>query len=248
MESIERHQKEILFNQQQWNNKPVLRKIYKEYHTRIANHLPDNVNGAILEIGSGVADITEVIPVCLRTDLFHNPWVDIVENAYALPFSNQSVAGIILFDVFHHLRFPGTALQEFHRVLKPGGHAIIFDPGLSLLGNLIYGLLHPEPLGLQDSISWFAPESWSPNEIDYYAAQGNANRIFVGREVDFTGSGWHLTVVEQIADIAYVASGGYSKPQLFPDILYPFMRFVNRGLKLFPRLFTTRLLVVLERD
>lgn len=247
MGSIERHQEEILFNQQQWNNKPVLRRIYKSFHARLANHLPVSVNGAIMEIGSGVADITEVIPGCLRTDLFPNPWIDQVENAYALSLADQSVAGIILFDVFHHLRYPGTALKEFQRVLKPRGRVIIFEPGLSLLGNLVYGPLHPEPLGSQDPISWLAPEWWSPEEIDYYAAQGNANRIFLREEVDYSRAGWKLTAIEQYADISYVASGGYSKPQLYPDFLYPVMRLVDQAFNLFPRLFATRLLVVLEK-
>ena len=72
MGSVDRHQEEILFNQEQWNKKPVLRRIYKEFHTRISNHLPDNTKGTIVEIGSGVADITETIPGCLRTDLYRS--------------------------------------------------------------------------------------------------------------------------------------------------------------------------------
>ena len=247
MGSVDRHQEEILLNQHQWNKKPVLRRIYKEFHVRISNHLPENAKGTIVEIGSGVADITETIPGCLRTDLFPNPWIDQVENAYELSFPFQSVAAIILFDVFHHLRYPGTALQEFHRVLNPGGHVIIFDPGLSHVGNLVYGHFHPEPRGLKDPISWFAPDDWSPAEIDYYAAQGNADRIFLRGEKDLTESGWQLKEVIQYADISYIASGGYSKPQLYPDISYPCLRFLDQGFNLFPGLFATRLLVVLKR-
>ncbi len=248
MDSIQRHQEEIQFNLQRWNSKPVLRRIYYEFYARIADYLPAEVSGPILELGSGAADITEVIPDCIRTDLFPNPWIDQVENAYALSFSDQFLKGIILIDVFHHLRFPGTALQEFQRVLKSGGRAIIFDPALSLLGKLVYGPLHPEPLGLQDSISWFAPDWWSPDNIDYYAAQGNAHRVFVCDELDLAGAGWKLKVVKQFADISYIAAGGYSKPQLFPNFAYPFMRFVDNVCNLFPELFATRLLVVLERD
>jgi hypothetical protein len=48
-----------------------------------------------------------VIPECVTTDIFPNPWLDRVENAYALNFADASVGNLILFDVFHHLEFPG---------------------------------------------------------------------------------------------------------------------------------------------
>ena len=245
MESIDRHQEEILSNQQKWNQKPILRKIYKGFHRRISNNLPSHIDGKIVEIGSGVADISETIPDCLRTDLFPNPWIDQVENAYSLSFPDQTVAGLILFDVFHHLRYPGIALEEFYRVLIPGGHLIIFDPGMSLLGRFVYGPFHPEPLGLNETITWSAPEEWAPGDMDYYAAQGNAHRIFVRGE--FPNPGWKKLLVKRYAEISYVLSGGYSKPQMFPDFLYPLMKLVDKVLGLFPSLFATRLLVVLKK-
>ena len=248
MDSIYRHQETIQFNLQRWNSKPILRRIYYQFYARIADYLPADMSGPILELGSGVPDITEVIPDCIRTDLFPNPWIDQVENAYSLSLSDQTLTGIILLDVFHHLRYPGTALQEFHRALEPGGRVIIFDPGMSLLGKLVYGSLHSEPRGLRDSISWFAPSWWSPDKIDYYAAQGNTHRVFVHDEGDLVGTGWKLLVVKQFADISYIATGGYSKPQLYPNFAFPFMRFLDKVCNHFPELFTTRLLVVLERD
>jgi SAM-dependent methyltransferase len=249
MSSIDRHQEEILYNQQKWEEKPTLRKIYREFHGRIAEYLPGHTDGLIVELGSGVADITATIPDCLRTDLFPNPWIDQIENAYDLSFSDQTVAVVILFDVFHHLRYPGRAMQEFRRVLKPGGRVIIFDPGFSLLGRLVYGPFHPEPLGFDEPLIWMAPEAWSSSEIDYYASQGNAHRIFVKGELgDGPLTGWKKIAVNRYADLAYVASGGYSKPQLYPDFLFPLIRSLERGLGIFPGLFTTRMLVVLEKE
>ena len=43
---------------------------------------------------------------------------------------------LILFDVWHHLKYPGTALKEFARVLAPGGRIIVFDPAMGLIGRL----------------------------------------------------------------------------------------------------------------
>ena len=56
--------------------------------------------------------------------------------------------------VFHHLEFPGTVLKEFKRVLTQGGRIIIFEPAVSLLGSLIYGVFHHEPTILMKKIKW----------------------------------------------------------------------------------------------
>lgn len=178
MASIDRHNQEILQNAGAWQQKPALRAIYKTFHQAIAAHLAP-ISRPTVELGSGVADIQRVIPGCIRTDIFPNPWIDRVENAYALSFAAHSLANLILFDVFHHLRCPGTALQEFWRVLAPGGRAILFEPCVSLLGLLVYGVLHPEPLALNQDIEWHAPPGWRANQLDYYAAQGKASRIFL---------------------------------------------------------------------
>ena len=55
---------------------------------------------------------------CVRTDLFANPWIDQVENAYRLTFGDGEVSHLILFDVFHHLQHPRTALRECRRVAR----------------------------------------------------------------------------------------------------------------------------------
>jgi hypothetical protein len=48
--------------------------------------------------------------------------------------------------------------------------------------------------------------------------------------------------------MAYLASGGFSKPQLCPMALYPCLRWLDAHLSRMPSLFAVRLLVVLEKD
>src|SRR6185369_16049896 len=100
---IDRHQQEILLNQSFWQKKPILQAIYREFHRLIAARLSGLDRPLIVELGSGIGNIKDVIPACLRTDLFPNPWIDQVENAYALSFADGTVSDLILFDVFHHL-------------------------------------------------------------------------------------------------------------------------------------------------
>ncbi|NJN80084.1 MAG: class I SAM-dependent methyltransferase [Anaerolineales bacterium] len=211
------------------------------------NEYRSSVTGKTVELGSGMGSISEVISDCIRTDLFPYPWIDQVENAYHLSFEDTSISNLLMVDVFHHLRYPGNALQEFLRVLKPGGRVIMMEPGLSALGYLIYGLLHVEPIGMAKESSWFAPEGWKIENIDYYAAQGNATRIFVGKHFADYLSDWNVVKVKRLTALAYAASGGYSGPQLYPTAAYPFVKFIEKLLRPFPALFATRLLVVLEK-
>lgn len=247
MMHVDIHNQEIQRHIANWKRKPLLREIYKGFHATIASHLADRSLGAVVELGSGVADITKVIPGCVRTDLFPRPWIDRIENAYKLSFGDGSISSLILFDVFHHLRYPGMALREFHRVIAPGGRVLIFEPCLSILGWLVYGLLHREPLGLGEQIQWNTPPGWSPADLDYYAAQGNATRVFLRREIDVSSFGWNVMMVKRLCSISYMASGGYSKPQMYPDCALPIVRCIDRILSGMPQVFSTRLLAVLEK-
>lgn len=247
MSDINQHNREIRENQSFWQGKPLLRRVYRDFYTLISRNLSGNEDGSIVEIGSGTGNIIDVIPDCIRTDLFPNPWIDLVENVYSLSIRDRTVSDLILFDVFHHLRFPGAAFREFHRVLTDKGRLIILDPCIGWLGYIVYNYFHREPLGLEENIRLTPPVDWTPDQADYYAAQAQATRIFLRGEREELLSGWKLTTLKRMSAISYVASGGYSGPQLYPASLYPLFRLIDRGCDLFPRLFATRMLVVLEK-
>ena len=247
MPAIERHNEEVHLNLVAARRKPLLRRIYRIFHQQIAARLTDARNLATVELGSGIGDITEVIPGCVRTDLFPNPWIDRTENAYALSFADAAVSNLILFDVVHHLRHPGTALDEFHRVLRPGGRLVLFEPCLSVLGWLVYGAFHPEPLARFTPIQWRAPPGWTPGSDNYYAAQANATRIFLKGEFRRDLAAWKVIERRRWSAISYVASGGYSGPQLYPCAAFALMRALDAACDRAPWIFATRLLVVLEK-
>lgn len=244
--SIDLHKDLIDKNYRLWNRKPLLRAVYTDLYQSMAR-CRSGLDGITAELGSGMGSIREVLPDCIRTDLFPYPWLDQVEDAYHLTFADASLSNLLMVDVFHHLRYPGTALKEFQRALKPGGRVIMMEPGLSALGHLIYGPLHAEPTGKAKELQWAAPQGWSSDNMDYYAAQGNATRIFVHKQFADQLGDWEIVEVKRIAALAYAASGGYSGPQLYPAAAYPLVKAIEKMLQPFPALFATRLLVVLEK-
>jgi hypothetical protein len=242
----EQHLIELRSNREAWLRRRLLRVVYARFYELIRENLAP-ISGPVVELGSGIGAIKEFIPECVTTDIFYNPWLDRRENAYCLNFANESVANLILLDVFHHLKYPGTALKEFQRILCDKGRVIILEPAMGFLGKFVYGLFHHEPLGLRQPITWFAADGFDPESADYFAAQGNASRVFLGNEFKEELRSWNLIKLKQLSDIAYIASGGFSKPQLYPLELLPLIRRLEKVLTPFPRLSSTRLLVVLEK-
>jgi len=242
------HNEEIYRNLEAWNRKPLLQRVYFGFYCEMARYLSANAHGLTVELGSGIGNIKKVIPHCITTDIFPNPWLDRQENAYRLSLAEGSVSNLILFDVWHHLQFPGTALKEFGRVLSRKGRLILFEPGMGLLGRLIYSVAHHEPLASHEPIEWFAPTDFSPDEAPYFAAQSHAHRMFVEGEFGEMFRDWEIVDVRLLSSLAYLFSGGFSKPQLCPDCFFPLLNRLDRILSRIPSLFAVRLLAVLEKQ
>ena len=246
--SNEQHGKELEKNRVAWNRKSLLRAVYYNFYRRIATKLVSGKGVNTLELGSGVGAVKEVIPCCMTSELFSVEGIDRVENAYALNFEKESLDNIILFDVFHHLQFVGNVLDEFKRVLKPKGRVVLFEPDMSLAGRLVYGLFHPEPLGLRCAMSWHAPSDFDPRKTTYYAAQGNAWRLFVRQEwKEKWAVDWNLVGVERLSAFAYWGTGGFSGSQRYPDQWLVGVQKLDAAFQKMPSLFSGRLLVTLEK-
>jgi len=190
--------------------------------------------------------VKEFMPNCITTDIFPNPWLDRLENAYGLSFPNTSLSNLILFDVFHHLQWPGSAFEEFARGITTARSSDHDGTGFGFLGKFVYSHFHHEPLGFGQSISWDRSAADGDSAGSYYAAQANAWRLFRLSE----GAGlpeWKTILVKPLAALSYVASGGFSRPSLYPSFLFPFVRGFDRIADFQPSLCATRLLVVLER-
>ncbi len=236
--TIDDYAVEIDENAAEWELRPLLREVYRGYHRRIAALIDDSVAGRVIEIGSGIGNLTVG---AIATDIIVKPWLDVACSTYRLAFRDGAARAIILFDVFHHLSRPVAALAECARVLATRGRVILFEPYISATTLPVYGLLHDEP------VAWRAPIDLSPDpppRDDYYAAQGNATRMF------FRGQMWDRLQpvhVEAFSAWHYLLSGGFTKPQMYPRRALPLLRWIDARLSSLPRLFGGRCLVALEK-
>jgi len=79
----------------------------------------------ILDLGSDSRRISQEI-IGLDIDLFSG--VDVVGDAEALPFKNNSFDAVIIQDVLEHIPYPDKVASEIHRVLKKGGKVYADTP------------------------------------------------------------------------------------------------------------------------
>lgn len=228
-----------------WNERPLVKQLYQEWHEMIRDRLA-SISAPTIELGSGFGAFRETVPDVVLTDIAETPWADAVVDAERMPYDDGSVGNLVLIDVFHHLAHPAAFFDEAARVLAPTGRIVILDPYCSALSTVAYTLFHHERVDLSGSA--FEPDdavAGAPLESN----QARATLAFF-RHLELFGERWpDLRVVERmrLAQLRYPLSGGFSGPRLIGRWAASPAGVIERALSPLRPLTAFRCLVVLER-
>ncbi len=124
--------------------KPFLKKLYTEWYEEFKDIIAALPQGKIVEIGSGGGFIKDVIPEVITTDILDLPIVDKVMSAEKMQFNDNSVSGIFMINVLHHIKESDAFFKEVNRVLKSGGKLFMIEPANTVWARFFYKNFHHE--------------------------------------------------------------------------------------------------------
>lgn len=230
-----------------WDTKPVLRTVYQGWYERIAANCRP---GRALEIGAGSGNLKAFAPDVISTDVLTVGWLDTVCDAHFLPFAEKSFDNIVMFDVLHHLERPTRFFDEAIRVLRPGGHIVMLEPGITPLSRIFYGLFHHEPVDMSEDPLGDGPldparDPYDSNQAIPTLLFGNQRRR---RTFEQRFPALRVSTADRFAFFVYPLSGGFRPWSLVPEVLVkPVTAIEDRLAPLLGPAMAFRLFVVLRK-
>ena len=222
METIMTAQEAIDKNILTLSNKQSLKKIYNEWYSIIRNDLNEIVEGTTLEIGCGPSYMDMFIPNLMCTDIVDTAYCEEVLDACGhWDIEDNSLEGIVMVNVLHHLPNVFAFLENAQRTLKPGGVISMIEPWNTPFSKLIYKFLHHERFDPKAKTWWF--DSKDP----YYDANGALPWIVFERDArhwEYALKKLKIEKVDVFMPLSYLLTGGMSKYNLLPARFYNKLR------------------------
>lgn len=127
-------------------SKAAVCQLYKEFYSKYSACIERcPTAGLSLEIGSGAGFLKEILPSVVTTDILSYKKIDLVMDACALPFPNNSIRSIFMLNTLHHIPDAKALFFEIDRCLMPGGRVLIIDQYHGWFSRFIYKYIHHEP-------------------------------------------------------------------------------------------------------
>jgi len=212
-------------------DKPFLRKIYEEWYQLLLAEIPQNMEGGVLELGSGAGFFSRVAPDAITSDVFHISGLTLVLDAHRLPFRAGSLKAIIMTNVLHHLPDPTKVFSESMRCIRVGGKMAMIEPWLTSWSRFAYKRLHHEPIdesAAEWTVSGQGPLSGANGALPWIIFRRDRD-VFI-RKFPM----WKITEIFPIMPFRYLLAGGISMRSLmfgrafrlwrsFENLLKPWM-------------------------
>jgi SAM-dependent methyltransferase len=192
-------------------SKPLLKYFYDRFYHFVKSEYK---GGFWVELGSGAGFIKLVIPDMITSDYLELPGQDMRLDATAMPFENNSVDGLCMMNVLHHIQDTEAFFAEAVRVLKPGGKVVMQEPANTLFSRFIYTFLHHEPFDTV-AVNWKLPPggplSMANGALPWIIFKRDRQRF----EALFPEL--EIRTLYGVHPVLYLASGGFSARQLVPS-------------------------------
>lgn len=219
--------KTTLFRAKVLKKKFFLRNIYIDFYLQLKETLGPNYNKKkLIELGSGGGFIKEIIPNAITSEVMKIPAVNMHFSALKMPFKKESIDGILLIDVLHHIPDVEKFFNEADRTLKKGGKIIMIEPANTLWGGFIYKYFHHEP---------FLPNgSWKFKTTGPLSGANGALPwiLFFRDRKKFLRKfpSLRINYIKAHTPFRYIISGGFTLRQLLPNFFYPIILLIEKFL------------------
>jgi SAM-dependent methyltransferase len=212
-------------------SKPLLSGVFQDFYDSciVLDRRYFSGSGIRVEIGAGISQFKRRYPDVIVTDIKPGAHLDMVVDALAMPFGDETVRALYAINAFHHFPDPDRFFDELERVLAPGGGCVLIDPHGGALARWLYPrLFATETYDLQQPL-WQSSES--SHGVMSGANQALSQIVFVRdlallRErhprLEFIGRR-PLTNYPR-----YLLSGGLNFRQLVPSATAGLLRSVER--------------------
>lgn len=225
--------------------KKFLKKLYNEFYSMILNELPAKYSSPILEIGSGGGFLKEYIPGLLTSEILKIKNIDTVLDARRIPFKKESLSGIVMLNVFHHIPSVDSFLKEASFCIKEKGFMLMIEPWVSSCSRFIYKHIHHEPFD-NDTKEWNLAKEDSPMSHSNSALPW----IVFERDKEIFGRkfpNWKITNITLHTPITYILSGGVSMRTFTPGFLFNFFNALEKKIASQNKYFSMFALIKLEK-
>ena len=175
---------------QKWSN------LDREYRRDVLSLFEPNPEAKLLDLGCGNGEFT--LKVAERIGTGNVFGIDIVKdnveqakakgiNCYQadldgakLPFEDESFDAVCANHIIEHLSDTDGFVKEVHRVLKPGGYAVISTPNLAAWHCILFLLLgwQPYQADVSDEVFWIG-RLYSEREEGMGGTMPHHKRLFV---------------------------------------------------------------------